>query len=68
MIKVTPDGRMNVANAAKYIGVSESLLNTLRSKTKKTGKLQGPAFTKLSGRIFYFKDAIDAWIRSREVI
>lgn len=54
-VKMYPDGRMNARNAALYLGLEEKTLAMKRSDGT------GPRFIK-RGRIFYFKDDLDAWI------
>jgi len=54
-VKIYPDGRMNTKNAALYLGLEEKTLAMKRSDGT------GPCFIKL-GRIFYFKEDLDAWI------
>lgn len=54
-IEVFPDGRMDTANAAKYLGLKEKTLAMMRCEGS------GPQFIK-RGRIFYFKDDLDAWL------
>ena len=57
---ILPDGRMNVKDAALYLGLSEKTLAIWRS----TGV--GPPYIKL-GKIFYFKDDLDSWIANARV-
>lgn len=57
-IKIFPDGRMDVKNAAAYLGLKEKTLAMMRSSGT------GPKFIK-RGRIFYFKEDLDAWINSQ---
>ena len=54
-VKIYPDGRMNTKNAALYLGLEEKTLAMKRSDGT------GPSFIK-RGRIFYFKEDLDAWI------
>ena len=54
---ILPDGRMNRANAARYLGVKPQTL----SKWAMHGK--GPRFARVGGRIFYFLDDLDAFIQ-----
>jgi hypothetical protein len=56
-IAVFPDGRMDTRNASLYLGLS--------SKTLAMWRCQGigPKFIK-RGRIFYFKEDMDAWIQA----
>ena len=54
-VRMFPDGRMNSKNAALYLGLEEKTLAMKRSDGT------GPHFIK-RGRIFYFKDDLDAWI------
>ena len=55
LVKMYPDGRMDSRNAALYLGLEEKTLASKRCNGT------GPDFIK-RGRIFYFKDDLDAWI------
>ena len=59
-VVVLPDGRMDARNAAEYLGFSEKTLAQYRSRGT------GPRFVK-RGRIFYFKEDLDAWINTAQV-
>ena len=50
-----PDGRMDVPNAADYLGLSQKTLAMKRSKGT------GPKFIK-RGRIFYLQVDLDEWL------
>lgn len=52
-----PDGRLDTKNAAMYLGLKEKTLAMMR------GSGTGPKFIK-RGRIFYFKEDLDAWINA----
>ena len=54
-VVVLPDGRMDTANAAKYLGLSKKTLAMMRCNGT------GPKYIK-RGRIFYFKEDLDKWI------
>lgn len=54
-VRMFPDGRMDARNAALYLGLEEKTLAMKRSDGT------GPQFIK-RGRIFYFKEDLDAWI------
>ncbi len=54
-IKVFPDGRMDVKNAACYLGLKEKTLAMMRSNGT------GPQFIK-RGRVFYYKEDLDTWL------
>lgn len=54
-VVLLPDGRLDAKNTAKYLGLSVKTLAMLRC----TGR--GPQFVK-RGRIFYYKDDLDAWL------
>ena len=56
-----PDGRMDVKNAAAYTGLSEKTLAMMRCEGT------GPQFIK-RGRVFYFKEDLDAWLQADRVI
>ena len=55
--RVLPDGRMSREDAATYLG--------MKSKTLAMWELEGkgPPSIKVGGRRFYYKDALDAFIR-----
>ena len=55
-VQILPDGRMSPRNAARYLGREEKTLAQWRSQGK------GPKYVKLNGRVFYFKDDLDAEI------
>jgi hypothetical protein len=55
IVRAFPDGRMDARNAALYLGLEEKTLAMKRSDGT------GPRFIK-RGRIFYFKEDLDAWI------
>lgn len=52
--------RMNVEGAAAYLGLSTKTLAMKRCDGT------GPKFIKL-GRIYYFRDDLDEWLRSMRV-
>ena len=54
-VAIFPDGRMDTANAALYLGLSPKTLAMMRCQGT------GPKFIK-RGRIFYFKEDLDAWL------
>jgi len=54
-VKMYPDSRLDTRNAALYLGLEEKTLAMKRSDGT------GPSFIK-RGRIFYFKEDLDAWI------
>jgi len=56
-IQVFPDGRLDVPNAANYLGLKEKTLAMMRCHGN------GPKFIK-RGRIFYFKDDLDDWLNA----
>jgi hypothetical protein len=58
-VTILPDGRLDARNAAAYLGLSVKTLAMKRC----TG--EGPKFVK-RGRIFYFKQDLDLWLRDGE--
>jgi len=54
-VVIFPDGRMDAANAAEYLGFSQKTLAMMRCQGT------GPEYIK-RGRIFYFREDLDAWI------
>ena len=53
-VRVLPDGRMDRVNAAKYVGRAPKTLAMWALEGK------GPPSIKVGGRIFYYRDALDA--------
>ena len=60
-VVVLPDGRMDPKNASAYCGLSVKTLAMKRCNGT------GPKFVKL-GRIFYFRDDLDAWLLRARVV
>jgi hypothetical protein len=58
-VRVLPDGRMDRANAAAYLGYASKTLAIW------LGQGKGPKYVKASGRVFYFKEDLDAFLRGR---
>ena len=56
-VSMFPDGRLDVKNAARYLGLKEKTLAMMR------GHGTGPRFIK-RGRIFYYKEDLDAWLNA----
>ena len=56
---ILPDGRLDTANTSAYLGVKEKTLAMWRCQGI------GPRFIK-RGRVFYFKEDLDAWIMQAE--
>ena len=59
-VLVLPDGRLDAKNAAAYLGLSPATLAMHRSQGR------GPAFVK-RGRVCYFQDDLDEWLRAGKV-
>ena len=56
-VRVLPDGRLTRKDAAKYLGRAEKTLAMWEMERK------GPPSVLVGGRRFYFKDALDSFIR-----
>ena len=56
-VRVLPDGRMSRSDAAAYLGRAVKTLAMWDLKGK------GPKSVRVGGRIFYFKDDLDAFIQ-----
>ncbi len=56
-VRVLPDGRLARKDAAKYLGRAEKTLAMWAMEGK------GPPSVLVGGRRFYFRDALDAFIR-----
>ena len=54
----SPRYRMNSAEAARYLGISETLLNRLRVRGG------GPLFSRISIRVVYDSADLDAYLES----
>ena len=59
-IRTFPDGRMDTQGAASYLGLS------IKTLAMKRCDGSGPKFIKC-GRIFYYKDDLDEWLRAGRV-
>ena len=57
-VVILPDGRMDVKNAALYLGLSDKTLAMKRCDGT------GSKYVKLGGKVFYFKSDLDDWIAS----
>jgi hypothetical protein len=57
-VRVLPDGRISREDAARYLGHTSS-------QTLATWQVQGkgPRSVKVGGRIFYFREDLDAFVR-----
>jgi hypothetical protein len=56
-VRILPDGRMARGDAARYLGHQPKTLAMWALQGK------GPRSLKVGGRVFYFKDDLDAFIR-----
>ena len=56
-VRVLPDGRLSRKDAARYLGRAEKTLAMWCLEGR------GPRAVKVGGRIFYFKDDLDAFVR-----
>ena len=56
-VRVLPDGRLSRKDAARYLGRAEKTLAMWCLNG------QGPRAVKVGGRVFYFKDDLDAFVR-----
>ncbi|MEI2415488.1 helix-turn-helix domain-containing protein [Orrella sp. JC864] len=59
-IVILPDGRMDRANAARYLGRAKGTLAAWAIQGK------GPKYIK-RGRVWYRKEDLDAWLAAGEV-
>lgn len=55
-VQMMPDGRLDLKNAALYLGLRPQTLKIWRCEGK------GPRAVKLGGRLFYFKADLDQFI------
>ncbi len=58
-VRVLPNGNMDSNNAAKYVNRAPKTLAMWRMQGI------GPEWTKCGGRVFYNKEALDAFMRGR---
>ncbi len=56
-VRILPDGRLARKDAAKYLGRAEKTLAMWELEGK------GPKSVLVGGRRFYFKNALDAFVR-----
>ncbi len=56
-VRVLPDGRLSRKDAAAYLGRAEKTLAMWHVEGK------GPTSVLVGGRRFYFKEALDAFVR-----
>jgi hypothetical protein len=56
-VRVLPDGRLSRDDAARYLGHQPKTL----AMWALSGK--GPRSVKVGGRVFYFRESLDAFIR-----
>ncbi len=61
-VRVLPDGRLAASDAAGYVGSKEKTLANWRSQGK------GPKFIRVGGRIFYFQNDLDSFIRAKATV
>lgn len=59
-VRVLPDGRLSREDAARYLGLKPKTLSMWALKGK------GPKPTRVGGRVFYFKDELDAFISGED--
>ena len=60
-VRVLPNGNMDSNNAAKYVNRAPKTLAMWRMQGI------GPAWAKCGGRVFYNKEALDAFMRGKGV-
>ena len=58
-VRILPNGNMDSNNAAKYVGRAPKTLAMWRMQGI------GPEWTKNGGRVFYNKEALDAFLRGK---
>lgn len=58
-VRMTPDGRFDSDNAARYLAHKPKTLAMWRLQRK------GPPWVKVGGRVFYFKADLDSFIRGK---
>ena len=58
-VRVLPNGNMDSNNSAKYVGRAPKTLAMWRMQGV------GPEWTKNGGRVFYNKEALDAFMRGK---
>ncbi len=59
-VRVLPDGRLSRADAARYLGRAKKTLEMWSLEGK------GPPSVKVGGRRFYYKAALDSFIRGED--
>ncbi len=56
-VRVLPDGRMTRRDAAAYLGLAPKTLAQWKSEAR------GPPSYRVGGRVFYFREDLDAFVR-----
>ena len=56
-VRVLPDGRMSRADAARYLGINAKTLANWALVSR------GPPAHRVGGRVFYYREACDAFIQ-----
>ena len=59
-----PRRGLREAEAANYIGMSQSFLRQARMDGKRLNRTPGPPFTKIGRKVLYLKDDLDAWLEA----
>ncbi len=56
-VRILPDGRLSRRDAAAYMGLDPKTLANMATQGR------GPRMVRVGGRVFYFRDDLDAFIR-----
>ncbi len=59
-----PKRGLSEAEAANYIGMSQSFLRQARMDGKRLNRTPGPPFTKIGRKVLYLKDDLDGWLEA----
>lgn len=55
---------MSSADAAEYLGLSESTLRQSRMDGRRENRIPPPPFVKVGKKILYLRDDLDTWLES----
>lgn len=59
---------LNEKDAAEYIGMSRSYLNSDRSNGPRVKRTKGPVFMKIGKAVRYRKEDLDEWLQQNRII
>jgi predicted DNA-binding transcriptional regulator AlpA len=61
-VTILPDGRMDIVNAAKLIGLKPKSLSVMIHRPNM------PPFVKIAGKVYFYYKDIEKWLKSHKKI